>query len=240
MFRGFFDTRSDFRTILTVGNQAIVMVLNSERLWGSLLIWRSPLLHMNLNHHIPWDEVEDPAGQMFRVWSFQGELKWAKECWEHFEKAGLTSREDLLEETKSYLRLIALAKIYEEFSGYMWDENPRTPISYFAEELDINPIALAVIAKEDPDFEAGGIDDEHKLHEHALEMAVRQFRGEIHGCLADAYGGENALYSRMARTTEGTDLEENPELADDMEEFSATVSHSRAWSFVSNAFQDGY
>jgi hypothetical protein len=192
---------------------------------------------MNSSHAIPWDNVADAAGSMFRVWVSGGELQWAKECWMHFEKAGLTSGASVVEEAKSYLRLVALARIYEEFSTYMWDEKPDTPLSFLAENLEIHPIALGIIASRDPGFECDEIDDEGILHEHTLSAAINQLRSEIHSCLVEAYGSPKALYSRMAKTMERTDPEGTFESDESLEEFSPTEPHVRAWSFVSDAFQ---
>jgi hypothetical protein len=155
----------------------------------------------------------------------------------HFERAGLTSGTGVVEETKSYLRLVALARIYEEFSSYMWDENPDTPLSFLAENLEIHPMALGIIASRDPGFKCDEIHDEGTLHEHTLSAAINQLRSEIHGCLVEAYGTPKALYSRMAKTTESTDPEETSESDDSLDEFSPTEPHVRAWGFVSNAFQ---
>jgi hypothetical protein len=206
------------------------MVLNSER-YRKRELGTLDCFEMNSSGTISWDEVADAATTMFRVWASGGELEWAKECWMHFEKAGLTSGADVVETTKSYLRLVALAHIYEEFSSYMWDENPGTTLSDLAEDLEINAIALGVIASRDPGFECDRIDDDGTLHEHVLAAVIDQLRPEIHCCLIEAYGGEGALYSRMAKTTENT------ESGNSFEEFSPTGPHVRAWSFVSNAFQ---
>jgi hypothetical protein len=80
---------------------------------------------MTVSENVTWDEVEEAASKMFNVWLDGQELNWAKEAWNHLSAAGLTSRETFLEETKSKLRLVTLARIYQEFCGLAWDENCR-------------------------------------------------------------------------------------------------------------------
>jgi hypothetical protein len=78
---------------------------------------------------IPWEDVSAAAAGMFNVWFGGSELEWAKECWSHFTKAGLTGNLSILEDTESRMRLLTLARIYHEFSWIAWEEDPETPIS---------------------------------------------------------------------------------------------------------------
>ncbi len=84
-------------------------------------------------------EVEDGAARMFKVWFLGSELEWAREAWGHLHAAGLEGGDTLLEVTAGKLRLVALALIYEEFSGLAWNENNETPLDYLAEGLEIDP-----------------------------------------------------------------------------------------------------
>jgi hypothetical protein len=190
---------------------------------------------MSTNAVVSWEEIENVLGRMFRVWSSGGEVQWAKECWRYFEKEGLTSAASAIEGTRSRLRLLTLAKIYEEFSGYMWDENPDTPLVDLSEDLEIDRVALGAIAGEDPTFFDEEPEESDALLERALAIVVDQLRPEIHSCLVDAYGGEGGLYQRMARTTESTDAED-PDSSPSFE-FTPTGNHVRAWAFISNSFQ---
>ena len=192
---------------------------------------------MSSSNGIPWDEVEDAASRMFRVWALGGELDWARECWGHFAKDGLTSGASVMDTTKSHLRLLTLAKVYEEFAARMWDENHDSDLTSLSEKLEIDPVALGVIVAEDAELEAEEFDEPLDLREHALKLATDELRPDIHCCLAAAYGGEGALYSRMAKTSKIPDPDDE-QPADDCEEFSVTGPHVRAWEFVSNCFQE--
>jgi len=76
----------------------------------------------DLGDCILWDDIDSQASDMFKVWLCGGELEWAEECWRFFQKAGLADCEPWIEHTRSLLRLVTLARIYQEFSGFKWDE----------------------------------------------------------------------------------------------------------------------
>lgn len=188
---------------------------------------------------VSWGDVAAAASSMFRVWAFGGEQDWVEECWGHFKKDGLTSADDMLEETKTRLRLLALAKIYEEFSGLMWDENPDTPINFLTDHLELDGTALGILAALDSEFDGSGIKDANGLREYALTTVSHSLRPEIFGCLADAYGGDNALFLRMAQTIKDPKDDDEDDDGDLLPHFSSAVRPSAAWSFVSNCFQTG-
>jgi hypothetical protein len=92
---------------------------------------------MNAIQKVKWDEIETAAAKMFNVRIDGAELKWAKEAWKHLATAGLTEATTILEITATKLRVVTLARIYQEFSGFAWDENPETLLDYLAEDLEI-------------------------------------------------------------------------------------------------------
>jgi len=177
---------------------------------------------------VVWEDIEAAARQMFCVWYGDGELKWARECWQHFEKQGLTRNTGPLEATATHLRLLALVRIYEQFSGYAWDENPGTSLSYLAEQLSIDPLSLGILAGAASSISDGDDLDEIDLREAALMAATDGMRKEIHTCLSAACGGDMALYSRMAATNLPADA--------DADEFRSTNFNYRALEFVTSGF----
>lgn len=177
---------------------------------------------------VPWEEIESAARQMFHVWMGNGEIEWVKECWDHFESKGLTRNTGPLETTATHLRLLALVRIYEQFCGYAWDENPETPLSYLSEKLRIDPLALGILAGAALPTIFNADLDEFDLLDAALIAATDAMRKEIHTCLADAYGGDLALYSRMATTHLPTDA--------DADEFRITSINYPALEFVTEGF----
>ena len=58
---------------------------------------------------LTWDDVEDAAGSMFRVWQDGAELLWAREAWQHLAASNLTLASTAVERTAASLRLVALA-----------------------------------------------------------------------------------------------------------------------------------
>lgn len=115
--------------------------------------------------------------------------------------AGLTGATTILEITATKLRLVTPARIYHEFCGLAWDENPDWPVSYLVENLEIDPVALGILAAATPhrnDFEELTADD--SLTDDALLAVVNSQRTEIFKCLSAAYGDAIRLYSRIWHT----------------------------------------
>jgi hypothetical protein len=181
-----------------------------------------------------WADVEAAATKMFSVWHDGSELEWAKEVWGHLYAAGLVGGETVVEVTVANLRLVALARIYQEFSGLAWDENPETPMEYLAEDLKIDPVALGILAAAGDIGEFEDFTEECDLREAALIAATNAQRAELFQCLKTAYGGETQLYTRLWHTR-SADVEEDSEY----EEFNVTGPNSMALKFVMNGFREG-
>lgn len=161
---------------------------------------------------VEWDEIEKAASGMFNIWTSGGDLVFAKECWGHLTTAGLTGDNGVVARTETCLRLVALRLIYEEFCAAKWDENAETEIILLAEDLDIDRVAVGLLAS--PYIESGGIfyEDEYDLREAALAVAVDAVRSETFECIRSAYGGQTGLYQRMSRTAGNEDLDDDSDL----------------------------
>lgn len=180
---------------------------------------------------ISWEEVEPAAKKMLNVWIDGGEVEWAKECWAHFEAAGLTDASTVIEGTRSVLRLVALADIYREFCAIAWDADyDDAPISDLAEHFALPPIALGWLASEAGAEVPDDALEDCDLEEPALKAITSELRDGIHLCLCNAYGGPNQLYSRMSRTNHPMADE------DDEDEFEVTPENAKALQFVSDGF----
>jgi hypothetical protein len=182
---------------------------------------------------ITWEEVSTAASKMFHVWCGDGEIRWVEECWGHLGEADLTGNGTPLEATATALRLVSLARIYEEFCGLAWDENPETSIDYLAEDLDLDAMALGILGAQACPDAFDDAEDEYELRVAALTAAADAQRQEIFECLSKAYGGAVPLYSRMSQTNQSAE-EEN-----DQDEFEVTGSNGVALDFVMNGFQQG-
>jgi hypothetical protein len=188
---------------------------------------------------VSWADVSSAAARMFKVWGSGGELAWAEECWGHFQKAGLAGDETVIQRTATLLRLVTLARIYQEFCGYAWEENSDAPIDFLAENLDINPVALGILAaRVAPDaFDEDYSEDEYDLREFALTLATNAQRKEIHAALCAAYGDEIMLYSRMSRTYPSKDDEGHKEVGlGSVGEFLVTAGNCQALHYVQSGF----
>ena len=175
-----------------------------------------------------WEDIVNAAAKMFKVWLAGGELEWAEECWGHFQTHGLADNGNALERTSTLLRLVTLARVYEEYSGYAWDENPATPVDYLVENLEIDLVALGILAATMTEVNFDEFCEESELHEVALIAVTDALRADIFKCLCSAYGDSTALYSRISRT--------KPALDGDKDKFEITGPNSRALEFVMGGF----
>jgi hypothetical protein len=182
---------------------------------------------------IKWEEVESAAANMFNIWVGGNELKWAKEAWSHLTAAaGLNNATTLVEITATKLRLVTLGRIYHEFCGLAWDENPDWPVSYLTENLEIDPVALGILAASTPDRnEFEEVTEDCDLTAQALMAVVNSQRSEIFDCLSAAYGDAYKLYSRIWHT-----LSDDAEKDSEGDEFRVTEANVAAMDYVVQGF----
>jgi hypothetical protein len=62
--------------------------------------------------HLEWEDIEEIATDLFKVWVEGGDLKWARTAWQALARAGMTAYTSEEERTICVVRLIAL---YHEF-----------------------------------------------------------------------------------------------------------------------------
>lgn len=188
---------------------------------------------MNDDTENSWSDFADAAANMFNVWVDGSELEWAKEAWGYLYAAGLASTETILNETAAKLRLVALAQIYQKFCGLAWDENPEMPLTCLAEELEINPLALGILAASEGTRRFDDIFEEYDLEEVALDAVSQRLKLQIFNCLKATYGDEFKLYTRLWHTRPCDDEDSEDE------EFIVTRQNCVALSYVINGFQEG-
>lgn len=185
-----------------------------------------------------WADVEDAAADMFNTWYMGSEREWAREAWGHLHAANLVGGETPLESTLASLRLAALAKIYQEFCGFAWGEDKKTPIECLVEGLDVDPLALGIIAGSIDAKQFSGTSSESELCELALIEVMERERATVFRCLKAAYGGHIKLFERIARTV-------SPERESDDDEdvfwssFFSSDAAAAALKYVSNGFIEG-
>jgi hypothetical protein len=187
---------------------------------------------MSDSEQINWNEVEEAASKMFSVWIDGCELDWAKEAWGHLGGAGLTSRQSVLDETAAKLRIVTLAKIYHEFCGLAWDEDPETPIAYLAQDLQVDPVAIGVLAGATGPNTLEEAIEEYELYEEAVIAVTDRQRKELFECLKSAYGDEFRLYSRIWHTRSAL-----AEADSEGDEFEVTDANATALEYVRNGFR---
>jgi len=176
---------------------------------------------------VEWDEISDAASRIFSIWTSKGDLVFAKESWSHLAADGLTSDDCVYDLTRTFLRLVSLRLLYGEFCATKWDEQSEPPIQFLVEDLEIDPLALGLIAAHwlEPGSEYL---DEFSLRDAALTAAVEGLKPETFSCLLKAYGGPIGFYSRLSRTA--GNLDEDDDNGD-----GATVSGDcAAFDFIRN------
>jgi len=171
---------------------------------------------MSDTENIKWEDVESGATKMFNVWVDGTELEWAKEAWSHLTAAGLVGARTTLDMTAANLRVVTLALIYQEFCGFAWDERPETPVHYLAEDLEIDPVALGILAAKADRDEFEEFTDDYRLREAALLAVTNSQRQEI-----------------FLWHTRSLVAEENAE----GNEFEVTGANSYALEYVRNGFR---
>ena len=178
-----------------------------------------------------WEEMELAAAKMFSVWVGGLELEWAKEAWGHLYAAGLVGGETILEATAGRLRLVTLARIYQEFCGLAWDEHPETPLDYLAENLEIDPLALGILAAAGQADKFDDAMNEYELREAALSAVTDGQRSEIFQCLKAAYGNDVQIYTRLWHTRCAVAEKDSQD-----EEFAVTSANGAALDYVIHGF----
>lgn len=158
---------------------------------------------------VEWEEIEKAASQIFNIWETGGDFVFAKECWAHLAKAGLTGEDAVVTRTQTIMRLVVLRQIIADFSAAKWDENAETEITYLVESLDIDRLSLGLLAA--PHFEHGDLflEDEYELWEAALAAVVDALKAETFDCIRAAYGGQTALYLRLSGMAGTEDVDYN-------------------------------
>lgn len=183
-----------------------------------------------MSTELTWEEVEDAAEMVLPVWVLGAEMEWVRECWGHFRAAGLTGAATTIEKTESFLRLLCLTQVYHDFCGLAWDEDPDQPMDVIAEGLEIDPVALDILAAK-AGFNGDDLSSAQDFHSAALQAASDAQRPIIHACLLKALGGAPKLYERMWHT--------RGMQATDEDEWAVSSTNANAFEFIKNQFHNG-
>lgn len=181
---------------------------------------------------LPWDEVENAAKKMFTLWGGDGELAWAKEAWMHLSAAGLTANYSLEDLTRTQLRLVTLAYVYDRFCDNAWEESWQSEPYLFAEHIDLSPLGLGILyGRLQPE-----VDDweESTIFAEAVEAVCLSLKDEIHDCLVQAYGGNHRLFARLWNTRD-EELEEDDT---DGSAFDVEPDNLVGFDYVQQGFSD--
>ena len=189
---------------------------------------------------VGWDDIEAAAKQLFNVWTNGGDLDWAKEAWGHLSNAGLTNAFSFVDRTLVNLRLVTLAKVYQDFARAKWDENLDRSFSQLAESLEVDRLALGLFAASSALTDDWAYhEDKYDLYEAALAAAVESLRPELFKCLCNAYGDVTSLYRRLCKTVSPILDDEDADAVedDDSDDFEVTGQNEEAYLYVTQGFR---
>ncbi len=185
---------------------------------------------MFLGEEPDWDDIEPVAKNLFDVWNGGGELQWAKEAWGHLINAGLVDTSNIIELTRSQLRLLTLAFMYDQFCRHAWQESSVEQPSDLSEDMEFDRFALGVLyGMLDPASDAF---DKDELAEEAINEVCVSLRSEIVSCLLSSYGGKSDLYARLWSTRNAADDDDG----EDADVFEPDADQLAGYDFVDQGF----
>ncbi len=167
---------------------------------------------------LDWSDVEESAGNLFRVWAMGRELEWAKAAWHSMGERGLTAYTNEIDRTLVVVRLVTLAVIYRQWCVLAREEMfSMDEVSSLAiMDAEICPFRLAQFMG--PEFRA---DDpncgQDELVEDALLTLIDRERPTICRALIEGFGGEVKLCNALASTTNRDSYEDSESAEEDDE-----------------------
>ena len=185
---------------------------------------------MSTTDKLEWKEVEYAAEQIFDQWGGEHILRWVEEAWGHLKTAELTESGSLLELTQAQLRLIVLAELVGSYRKYALGESSDDVTWYSAEHLDIDQLALGILAGRSSDI-LNDSDDSTLLAE-ALDQVVADLKPTVVSCLTSAFGEAHGLHKSLWNAVTGSD---DP---DTDEAFEPAADQLSAYAHVEQGFPD--
>lgn len=153
---------------------------------------------------VTWREVEPLADLIFRVWTFRGDLEWARTAWCILGEAGLTTVIDEAEPEEVFpvrFRMIILGVFYHTFAQQAWSEGYADPAGWIREpEFCTRQEDLSVF---NPglydDFAADAAAEQGRFPlrdfiENVVADGLYQDYDLVVKTLREAYGGDNDLF----------------------------------------------
>lgn len=156
---------------------------------------------------VTWKDVSDAASSMFRIWSGQPELRWARAAWKAFARRGLTNYSDEIERTMVLVRLMTLATMYQEFCGLAWEEWHEPEYGMWATELGISPFRVRQLVGSESHRNVD--EDTDSLVEQALDDLVEKTRADVYEALRNEFAGDSMLFVSLWKSN-GTDKDVDP------------------------------
>jgi hypothetical protein len=181
-----------------------------------------------------WEEFEDAAGGIFKVWVDGRELAWAKQAWLKLAESGLTDYSTERERTEVCIRLMTLGVIYLDFCYHAWEEDGYPDFSGWAAVLEIQPFQIGrlIEAAHASDFvELEPRAEEAEFLADAFLTLTDSERPRIHSALcASKPKGFITVYRDLHQTRRipSEDSGDDP--------WEVTPGNSSAFEFVENGF----
>jgi hypothetical protein len=144
---------------------------------------------------VPWSEVEEYAIPMFDLHHSERGLAWAKQAWAFLEAKDLTAAEGLFAEGLTYLRLVALAMIHDEYSTVAWNKSKGLSAVQWAADMPLSTFALGRMCGFDRLFITGRT--EADMCAETITHVADTSRWEVGCALVAGYGSVDGLHASL-------------------------------------------
>jgi hypothetical protein len=149
-----------------------------------------------------WEEIEDNARNLFRVWVTGSEVEWARRAWVILEDEKLTACDTALGLTRVQVRLLTLAVFYWDFCQLAHEEFWEETDLWLRATEDAGVSGFRVAQLVDEKFEESEFDsDDSDLLQCALIKLIEQERPVIARALIKGFGSEVKLLEAMETST---------------------------------------
>jgi hypothetical protein len=144
---------------------------------------------------LPWSAVEHRAIPMFDLHHSERGLAWAKQAWACLTEEELTTCEDPYDEALTYIRLLSLALIHDEYSTVAWNTSSGRTAVQLAVGMDFSTFVLGVFYGIEGGHYTGTTEDE--MRAAAIAHLADEFRWEVGMALVKHFGGVDGLHGSL-------------------------------------------
>ena len=155
------------------------------------------MIKVDNSYSLGWDEVAPVAPDAFGKWTHGRELLWAEVAWNKLAQQGLTTFVDELDRCRVAARFVALALIYNDWSGIVDEEYDELDLATLAGEIEINAFRLGQLIGASKTLNS--VYEESELVERAIAHLADVERPTVAKALLTGFGSEESLFLSLWR-----------------------------------------